>query len=517
VIAARPQRSPLSRRVGTSLFVAGAVCIAVTAGVFYALWSQQTVSLRTSELERQVGVIAAGVAVSEVLPGSVVDTDQARARLLKVEAGLIGARIAVTDARGTVLFSTAGESSVASYPIDRLARPVSELDARSGVFEAPGTGRIVVSAVPAAFEGEGTISRYLVGARPLSDLGPADRWVVVASVAAVFVGLLAAWILGAVLTRRITSPLVRLTEGARGVAAGEWGRQVPVEGDDEVSELAHAFNEMSERVSDAYLAQREFVGDVSHELRTPITSIRGFADAIIDGTITDEVGTRRAAGIISAEASRLAELTDTLLSLSDLDSGVVRVAREPVDAVSIGRALGERFAIASSEAGVAVDIDLEGTPLGDSERLLQALSALVDNGIKHVPAGGRVRVRAGGRGASWVAEVDDDGAGIAPEDRERVFRRFTRGDAARAQGGSGLGLAICRRLVELMGGRIRAAASPDMGGARFIIELPNGEDEIPGSTGTQHATNPHATGGADTSGMGRSRSGSHSEAKEQDR
>jgi len=474
VTAVRVQRSPLSRRVGISLFAAGAVCIAVTAGVFYTLWSQQTVTLRTAELERQVGVIAAGVAVSEVLPGSVVDTDQARARLLKVEAGLIGARIAVTDADGTVLYSTAGASSVASYPIGELAAPVSDLDVRSGVFESPGVGRVVVSAVPAAFEGEGVVSRYLVGARPLSDLGAADRWVTVASGAAVFVGLLAAWILGAVLTKRITAPLVRLTEGARAVAAGEWGRQVPAEGDDEVSELARAFNEMSARVSDAYLAQREFVGDVSHELRTPITSIRGFADAIVDGTVTGEAGTRRAAGIISAESSRLTELTETLLSLSDLDSGVVRVARVPVDASAVAESLTERFARAAAEADVALEVSMEGTPLGDPARLLQSLSALVDNGLKHVPAGGRVRLCGEARGAAWVVEVDDDGPGIQPQDRERIFRRFTRGDTARAQGGSGLGLAICRRLVELMGGRIRADSSPDLGGARFVIELPNG-------------------------------------------
>lgn len=455
-----------------ALFVAGTLCIAVTAAVFYALWSQQTASIRTSELERQIGVIAAGVSVSDVLPGSVVDTDQVRARLLKVEAGLIGARIAVADARGGVLYSTAGASSIASYSIESLSRPSSDVAARSGILDIPGAGRVAVAAVPVSFVGAGAPDRYLVGARPLSDLGAADRWVAVASGVAVLIGLLAAWLLGALLTRRITAPLLRLTEGARGVAAGEWGRQVPVEGDDEVSQLAGAFNEMSARVADAYRAQQEFVADVSHELRTPITSIRGFAEAITDGTVTDGPGVRRAAGIISAEAVRLAELTGTLLALSDLESGVVRVSCRTVDASALGEALRARFSAAAQGGGTELEIGLQGDPLADFERLLQALSALVDNAIKHAPRGGCVRVRSEMRAGLWIAEVEDDGPGVPAEQRERVFGRFTRLDLSRPEGGSGLGLAICRRLVTLMGGSVRAETSSDLGGARFVIELP---------------------------------------------
>lgn len=508
----REQRRPLSRRVGLALFASGALCIAVTAGAFYALWSQQTVTLRLSELERQIGVVAAGVAVSDILPGSVVDTDQARARLLKVEAGLIGARIAVTDPSGTVLYSTAGTSAVAAYRIEGLSAPATDVGARTGIVEMPTVGRVAIAAVPVSFDDGGRAARYLVGARPLSDVGPAERWVLVASGAAVVVGLLAAWLLGALLTRRMTAPLVRLTAGARGVAAGEWGRQVPVEGDDEVSELAAAFNEMSTRVADAYTAQQEFVGDVSHELRTPVTSIRGFADAIADGTVSDGPGIHRAAGIISAEASRLAELTSTLLALADLDSGAVELSPAPVDSGALGAAISGRFALAAQEAGVALEVDLRDSPLADPERLMQALSALVDNAVKH--AARRVRVRGAARAGIWTAEVEDDGPGVPARDRERVFGRFTRLDAARAEGGSGLGLAICRRLVTLMGGTVRAEASPDLGGARFVVELPDGSRGAPVSTGTQHANNPHATPRPDTGVTGPGTSGLHSVSEE---
>lgn len=493
-------RWPLARRVRFALLIVGVACIAVTAGVFYTLWSQQTLSLRLTELRRQVGVAAAGVAVTDVIPGSVADTDSARARLLKVEAGLIAARLSVADASGKVLYSTAGTSAVASYPIAALPESPA-IDARSGVLEFPGIGRVAIVAVPVAFASAEQPTRYLVGARSLADLGAADRWVALAILAAAVVGLVAAWLLGSVITQRVTGPIVRLTEGSRAVAAGEWGRQVPVEGDDEVAELASAFNEMSRRVGAAYRAQQEFVADVSHELRTPVTSIRGFADAIVDGTVSGSDGINRAASIISSEAGGLAEITATLLALADLDAGTVTMAREPVDVRVLAAALRDRFAMAAADSGALLDVDLDGAgPLADSQRVLQALSTLVDNAIRHAsPEHGHVRVRAHRLAGRWWAEVDDDGEGVPPHERERVFGRFTRLDAARGPGGSGLGLAICRRIVELMGGRVWADASPDLGGARFVIELPlpSGMSGA-GSTETQCVTNALTTRDADT-------------------
>jgi len=459
-----------------SLFVVGALCTAVAAGVFYALWSQQTLALRVTELERQVGVIASGVAVADTLPGSDEDTGQVRARLLKVEAGIIGARLAVMDASGTVLYSTAGATGARTYPLGRLERTGTAFDARSAVLGVAGVGRVAVVAVPVSFSAPDHPERYLVGARPLSDMASGDSWVLVTIGAAALVAVLLASVLGTWLGRRVTGPLVRLTEGAQAVAAGDWGRQVAVEGDDEVARLAGAFNDMSARVADAYRAQQAFVGDVSHELRTPVTSIRGFADAISDGTVSDDDDVRRAADIIRREADRLTDLTATLLALVDLDAGAVELAREAVDTGALSAALGSRFATRAAKAGVSLAIEPgEGRPLADGERVLQAVSTLVDNALRHAPSGGHVRVRAGTHAGLWKIDVEDDGPGIARDDRERAFGRFTRLDASRSStsGGSGLGLAICRRLVELMGGRVWVDSSEEYGGARFTIQLPS--------------------------------------------
>jgi signal transduction histidine kinase len=317
-----------------------------------------------------------------------------------------------------------------------LRRTGSEFDARSGVLDLPGVGSVVVVAVPVSFAAPDAPERYLVAARPVSDIRAGDGWVLVSIALSALVALAVAWLLGTWLARRITGPLVRLTEGARGVAAGEWGRQV---------------------------------------LRTPVTSIRGFAQAIGDGVIADELGVRRAAGIIIDEADRLTDLTSTLLSLADLDSGAVAPAKVPVDTTRLTDTLRTRFAARAAEAGVALDFELgDGRPVGDSERLLQAVSGILENAFAHAEGATRVRLRSEVKSGVWRLEIEDDGPGMAPEDREKVFGRFTRLDPSRSSnsGGSGLGLAICRRVVELMGGRVWADESPGLGGARFNVELP---------------------------------------------
>jgi two-component system OmpR family sensor kinase len=208
---------------------------------------------------------------------------------------------------------------------------------------------------------------------------------------------------------------------------------------------------MSVRVADAYGAQKEFVGDVSHELRTPITSIRGFSEALLDGTIGEGPARERALQAIHDEAGRIAELTRTLLTLAELDAGDAAARGVPVDTAQLAEALSERFESRAAEEGRALEVGpLEGTPLADPARLLQALSILVENALDHTAEGTRVRVLARVRGDAWEASVDDAGAGVPSKDRDRVFGRFTRLDSSRAAGGgSGLGLAICRSGLNL--------------------------------------------------------------------
>ena len=281
--------------------------------------------------------------------------------------------------------------------------------------------------------------------------------------------------MGGLVARRTAAPLVRLREGAEAITGGAWGHQVPVDGDEEVAALAESFNAMSSRVEAAYGAQRAFVGDVSHELRTPITSIQGFAGALLDGMAGTEEQRDRYLRIIKEESARLMELTGTMLELADLDSGRVSIAREPVDTVALAEALHARHDGPAALAGIDLaiaDLGAGPRPLADEWRVLQVASALVSNALAYTPRGGSGRVSATGREGRWEVVVADSGPGVPADQRDRVFERFARLDESRTatSGGFGLGLAICRRLVEAMGGTIRVEDS-ELGGAAFAVSL----------------------------------------------
>jgi signal transduction histidine kinase len=326
--------------------------------------------------------------------------------------------------------------------------------------------------VVAAPVGDG---RQLVAVQRLSEIRTVQAGLLASGAIGLLAALAVAWFAGGLLAHRLTRPLLDLQAGAERIASGDFGAQVSDDGDVEVAALARSFNHMSRRVADAHAAQQAFVGDVSHEIRTPLTSIAGFAHALQDGTIADEAGRQRAAGVIEHEARRIAEITTTLLSLSQLDAGSVELLREPVDLAVLCDALAGRFGVVAVERGVSLAIEVPGEPrpLADPERLLQCVSALVDNALAHARPSGDVRVSAWCGDSRWRVIVDDDGPGIPPEKRDIIFDRFTRLDESRSSesGGAGLGLSICARLVNLMGGRVWAEQSP-LGGARLVIDLP---------------------------------------------
>ena len=419
-------RRPIARRMQLSLFVVGALCTAVAAGVFYALWSQQTLSLRVTELERQVGVIASGVAVADILPGSVEDTGQVRARLLRVEAGIIGVRLAVTDASGNVLYSTAATAGARAYPLARLDRAGTAFDARSAVLDSDGHrphrdrggAGVVLRAGPARpLPRRRTAAQRHGERRPLGARDHRRRRA-----------------RGGAPRRRFSgrgsdaaSP-VRSSGSPRGR-----GRSRPAIGDArcpwKATTRSRRWPERSttcRRASaDAYRAQQEFVGDVSHELRTPITSIRGFADAIRDGTdrtMRTACDARRASSARRRTASPISprpcsrSRTSTRVPWSWPASGWTWTpGGRP-------RCRGSRRAAASAGVALAVEPG-DGAPLADGDR---AAAGRLDLGRQRAAprafaAGTCASERAPSAGR-WRIEVEDDGPGIARGDRERVVR-----------------------------------------------------------------------------------------------
>jgi len=243
---------------------------------------------------------------------------------------------------------------------------------------------------------------------------------------------------------------------------------------------------------------RDFLANVSHELKTPLTSIRGFSQALRDGTITEQEERESALRVIENESRRVLHLVGELLDLSRIESGQESMKRAPVPVGELFAHCAEVFSLRSQELDVSLEVEGGDVPtvLGDFDRLEQVLGNLLDNAFRHTPAGGSVRLsarltsqRAGAKGNGWVeVSVADSGEGISPEELSKVFDRFYKGDATfrRAQDaagrGTGLGLAISREIVRAHGGEIKAESSPG-DGTRFVITLPAAPPDAGRSTG----------------------------------
>jgi signal transduction histidine kinase len=287
-----------------------------------------------------------------------------------------------------------------------------------------------------------------------------------------FVGgatLLAALLAGYLLARRTAAPLRRFAETAAEVDAGDLTPRLEPgpEAASELRTVADAFNHMLDRLEDAFARQRRFVSDASHELRSPLTAIRGQLEVLARSEAPDAAEVRRVERLALAEMARVERLVEDLLALARLDEGVGPELQE-LAADSFLREL-----IGAGAEGVEVGELAAGSLRADPDLIAQVLRNLIDNARRHAGAAGRVAVSSAAVPGGLRVRVDDDGPGIPAAERERVFDRFHRTEAARdrASGGSGLGLGIARSILASHGGRIWIEDSP-LGGARASFELP---------------------------------------------
>lgn len=286
------------------------------------------------------------------------------------------------------------------------------------------------------------------------------------------VSLILAWLI----SRWVAAPLDRMANAASAFAEGNFRNTEIPDGPREVQELAIAFNEMVTQVQTSQQIQKEFLANVSHELKTPLTSIQGFAQAMLDGTVEDSESRDHAAKVIYEESDRLGRLVEDLLDLARLDAGQIEFDRHPVDLSILLQSIIDRMSLSAAEKSVQLERDLDGLApmIGDGDRLAQVFTNLLDNAIKHTPEGGTVRLH-GETEAGWISiHVDDSGRGIPNEDLSHIFERFYQVDKARRGGkgrGVGLGLAISRQIVEAHGGRLVAQSAIGKG-SRFTVQMP---------------------------------------------
>lgn len=272
----------------------------------------------------------------------------------------------------------------------------------------------------------------------------------------------------------IANPLQGIVGAAREMPSAEI-RPVAARGPHEVRELTRAFNSMAARVQATQRSQREFVANVSHEMKTPLTSIQGFAQALLDGTAHTDEARQKAAQVIHSEAGRMHRMVVDLLDLAKLDAGTADLNMAPVDVSGLLNSMAEKFTPQSERAGVTVVVEIESNLpplLADGDRLAQVFTNLVDNALKFTPQGGRVSMRAFHEPGAIRITVSDTGAGISKDELPRVFERFYRADPARKGGGShgaGLGLAIAHEIVAAHGGRISVRSETGTGATMEVI------------------------------------------------
>jgi signal transduction histidine kinase len=457
------------RSVGTRLSLALLLVVAIALGIVYLAvvpsLENRLVNARVSQLEAAARRLAPQAAKAEVLQ-DFVDTASRNtgARVMAFTVFSQGGQVSVG--------APTAESNLAQSSKDVTNDPVATRTAASGRLQSGtlthGDDRWAEAAAP--FSGDTFV--LLLRDSLASQHGSVDlvqRRVLLSAGVALLIALLLGYGGAWAFARRIR----RLERAADRIAGGRFDEPVRDSGGDELGDLALAFDRMRIRLAQLDDARRAFVANASHELRTPLFSLAGFLE-LMDDEELEESTKVEFLDQMRQQVTRLTKLASDLLDLSRLDAGRMSVEREPVDLASLGEELVEEFGPAAHAGGHELELEEHAGAIASADelRVFQIGRILVENALLHTQPGTSVRVRALQRDGSAVLEVEDEGDGIPPGQREQLFERFVRLEGTRASG-SGLGLAIAKELAELMDGRITVDSQPSR--TVFALVLPPGE------------------------------------------
>jgi signal transduction histidine kinase len=279
---------------------------------------------------------------------------------------------------------------------------------------------------------------------------------------------------GLVLTRSTVQPIYDLIDVVGGIIrTGRTDTRVPErpEQGDAVDELSGQFNAMLDRINALIAAMGESLDNVAHDLRTPIARLRGIAERALQSG--DPAEQREALSDCLEESDRILSILNTLMDISEAETGVLQLRRAPVSLAELVGEVVELYEDVAEEKGVAVTRDqVEDVVVdADRDRLRQAFANLVDNAIKYTPSGGRVDVGITRQTDRAVVSVRDTGAGMSAEHLPRIWERLYRADPSRSERGLGLGLSLVKAFIEAHGGTVEAESEPGRG-SRFTVKLP---------------------------------------------
>ncbi len=449
---------------------------AITAAAIGFVYLYVVPQLRSNLTSQKLQRLEAG-AISSQQRFEVALHDHASSREL---ARLVHAAAQRSDARATLLGVREGpqaprpEFVIADSGLERTAiapsYPAAAVAAATGhpgtAVEGSGGARIGESAVVVSRSGKP--EWVLALSSPLAEVDDnvslIKRQILIAGAIALALALAAAWFAARAHSQRLR----RLERAAEMVADGNFQTPIPDSGSDEVGQLAAALDEMQSRLARLDSARREFIANASHELRTPIFSLAGFVE-LLEEHDPDPDARGEFIRTMREQVDRLTKLTVELLDLSKLDSDAIELRPRRVDLAALAAEVVEEFAPAAERHSSKIDLHAKGAPQAraDPDRVAQIMRILLDNALTHTPAGTSIAVTAQTSNGHAGLVVADDGRGVPPHDRDRIFERFFTGDRVR---GSGLGLAIARELARRMEGELRV--STRTGRTEFTLSLP---------------------------------------------
>lgn len=434
----------------------------------YPLLVSENLVFRSKEtaLKNSVTVMASALSGYENL------TEETIARTMELTQDTDISRVLVTDVTGLVLYdSRETEASTGRYVLyAEIVQALRGYDAFSSEFSENSFHSRAASPVLYRNQIIGAVYAYEYDTQQAMLLLTLHKNLLTISasiaVAVAFLSLL----LSHALTRRFDL----LAEAIRQIREGAYSHRAVIAGHDEITQIAQEFNALADRLQKTENARRQFVSDASHELKTPLAGIQLLSDSILQTEQMEEKTVREFVGDIGQEAQRLTRITENLLRLTRLDSGV-EIGAEPVHVVPLAEHVVRMLRLVAQERGIVVRTEFlwDGCVRINEDALHQILYNLLENAIKYNRPGGFVCVTLDGTEERCILTVADDGIGIPQEDRERIFDRFYRVDKARsrADGGTGLGLAIVRDTVRYHGGTI-SVLPREGGGSRFIVQFP---------------------------------------------
>jgi signal transduction histidine kinase len=453
--------------------VFGLIVLGVVGTIYLSTAPRLQDRLRNQRLQA-LAVDAKNAADAVNAQGSVADTKEYRRELVprvRRRAAQIGAEILVlrplkdTPQVLTLVVDSTPDGGVTSTDVQNVAQAALSSKRPAQGTEPTAIGREAVAAHPLTKN-----SGVVVLSDSLEDVegnvSLIRRQILYSGAVALAIALLAGYLVARALSQRVK----RLEQAARKVAGGDFSAPIRADSDDELGQLAAAFDDMQNQLARLDRARKQFIASASHELRTPIFSLGGFLELLADEDLDEE--TRRAfLEQLRGQVDRMRTLATELLDLSRLESGALELHPEPTDMGQLAREVAAEFTPAAQRHRTEVNLHLTGDPIElecDPERVAQVLRILLDNALVHTPEGTSVRVSTARHNGHVRVEVSDRGLGIKRQNMPHIFEPFFSSDDD-AQG-AGLGLAIARELAERMQGQLTVRSVP--GATTFSLELP---------------------------------------------